>query len=214
MIDSRKYWIARHDELQGDVRAVGNRTRSSRDVLRVLEDGEAKLDRILRDSLPHGASALDLGCGTGRLHRLFDARGWRYRGVDISPTAIEQAIRGHSGGDFICDDIASYYDGERYDAVICWSVLLHMVDDSDWRSLLSVAAKHLSGSGFLIIADTIPESRPVKTAPHCVFRTQREYHVYLRELGMTMLPNAFSSGGQHGFGGFWLAFHHLFPIDK
>ncbi|OGW62561.1 MAG: hypothetical protein A2V83_07395 [Nitrospirae bacterium RBG_16_64_22] len=88
---------------------------------------ELKLDRIAKFA---GVSPdlLDVGCGTGVFLDMVRKKGWRGRGIEVSPTAARYA-RDVFGLDVIEAGIESWPgDGETYDVVTMFDVLEHLRD--------------------------------------------------------------------------------------
>lgn len=71
-----------------------------------------------------GDRVLELGCGDGYLAMLFASRGYRYRGMDLSPKMVEAAKERLqiAGFDANCEvsDLRSYSPGEPYDAIVSY----------------------------------------------------------------------------------------------
>jgi SAM-dependent methyltransferase len=81
--------------------------------------------RLAAGDLPTSGTALDLGCGSGVQTLLLAAHGLRVVGVDLSPTAIDQARRrasGHAAGSrarFIAGDVTEVRGiGEPFDLLV------------------------------------------------------------------------------------------------
>lgn len=121
---------------------------------RLFERYAAKL------SLPQGAEALEIGCGTGvvarSLARRPNVRG-RVTGVDQSPVFIERARR-FAEAEGLADKIAfqvgdahalPFNDG-RFDAVIAHTLISHVTDPA---SVLSEARRVLKPGGTLVVFD-------------------------------------------------------------
>jgi len=92
---------------------------------------------------------LEVGCGEGHLSAILARDGRKVRGIDISPSVIEQAEcnpdnRAH-GAQF---EVASVYDltaeQDRSELVVCCEVLEHLEDPEAALSVLaSLACPHL-----------------------------------------------------------------------
>jgi cyclopropane fatty-acyl-phospholipid synthase-like methyltransferase len=81
--------------------------------------------RLAAGELPESGTALDLGCGSGVQTLLLAAHGLRVVGVDLSPTAIEEARRrasAHPAGGrarFIAGDVTEVSGiGEPFDVLV------------------------------------------------------------------------------------------------
>ena len=75
-----------------------------------------------------GQSILDIGCGAGAYHDMFDQlKGMTYTGCDISDTMVRIARERHPAGRFELADATAlpYGDGE-FDMAFCCAVLLHL----------------------------------------------------------------------------------------
>ena len=111
------------------------------------------LDRFLEGLRPQAAAArpltlLDVGCGTGRLaRRLFDA-GFSVVGVDISPSAIEEAST-------LADVSAAErprIDGSPFDVAVCQLVLSIVGGVLERENLLRHLHQHLRPGGRLYLS--------------------------------------------------------------
>ncbi len=134
-----------------------------------------QLDRFLEGLRPQAAAArpptlLDVGCGTGRLaRRLFDA-GFSVVGVDISPTAIDEArslaVPSEGGGAFLRFDVADvsaaerpWIDGAPFDVVVCQLVLSIVGGVLERENLLRHLHEHLRpGGGLYLSASGVSDS--------------------------------------------------------
>ena len=127
-----------------------------------------QLDRFLEEFRPQAAvsrppTLLDVGCGTGRLaRRLFDA-GYSVVGVDISPTAIEEASTlaraSDLGGPLLRFDVADVsvaerprIDGSPFDVVVCQLVLSIVGGVRERENLLRHLLAHLRPGGSLYLS--------------------------------------------------------------
>jgi SAM-dependent methyltransferase len=134
-----------------------------------------QLDRYLEGLRPQAAAArpptlLDVGCGTGRLaRRLFDA-GFSVVGVDISPTAIDEArslaAPSDGGGAFLRFDVADVsaaerprIDGAPFDVVVCQLVLSIVGGVLERETILRHLHEHLRpGGGLYLSASGVSDS--------------------------------------------------------
>lgn len=185
--DQSKYWIDRHDRLQGDPRSVGNLARSVEENLA----GEQELQGLVTQAgellspLTANKSVLDLGCGYGRIAPQWIGTGFAYTGVDISPVAVEAARERASQGRFLCADLLSWQPDEKYGVVSVLYVLVHFVDDTKWRRFLQNALAAIDEGGFFIFADHFP-AKLERPAAHVAARPLSDYQAELASLGFAL----------------------------
>ena len=77
--------------------------------------------------LPHDATVMDVGCGTGLLLAMFRELGFDCRGIDQSPVAAEAGMKKYG----VRIDVGSVFDlpaGNEFDLVATSHVLEHIVD--------------------------------------------------------------------------------------
>jgi SAM-dependent methyltransferase len=115
---------------------------------------------LSRTWVPKGSYVLDYGCGPGRLSRLLQGLGLRVFGVDTSVGMIEQARSliqpGSDMGFSAIEKSDEAMAPERYDAVVCSSVIEY-VPDAD--GLLQQFHASLKGPGVLVISFANKASR-------------------------------------------------------
>lgn len=93
---------------------------------------------------------LDLGCGNGMLP-IF-AMFKKYKGIDFSEVAIEQAKRFCKTAEFICGDVTPFIKKEKYSLVVLTEFLEHIDNDIEIIGLIK------KGSNVLI---SVPFDEPV-----------------------------------------------------
>ncbi|WP_341890426.1 class I SAM-dependent methyltransferase [Variovorax sp. YR752] len=92
--------------------------------------------------VPHGASVLDVACGSGRHLRWFAQRGCRVTGVDRDAAALEPL---RDAGEVLVADIENGpwpLAGRRFDAVVVTNYL--------WRPLLPTLVASVAPGGVLL----------------------------------------------------------------
>ncbi|MEU7579613.1 class I SAM-dependent methyltransferase [Streptomyces sp. NPDC041068] len=95
---------------------------------------------LLRNLPPHGRTALDIGCGTGRFARLLAARGYEVDALDPSAEVIAEAEEAGGGPRFRQADVTKedLPDG-HYDVITCLASLHHMPFDTVTRLRAALA---------------------------------------------------------------------------
>lgn len=112
--------------------------------------GEAEL---ICGALPVGASILDLGCGTGRIAHRLTALGHQVVGVDQSADMLAHA----RGFQTVQAPIAGLELRRRFGAVLLSSNLFNIPDDTDRRSVLAAARRHVADDGLVLVQWHPPE---------------------------------------------------------
>jgi SAM-dependent methyltransferase len=112
-------------------------------------------DRFI-DRLGHGASVLDLGCGSGRpVARHMVERGLRVVGVDSSPTMISFCSDRLPDQEWIIADMRQLALGRRFDGILAWDSFFHLGYD-DQRRMFAIFADHTS-VGTILMFNTGPQ---------------------------------------------------------
>ena len=160
--DEKDYWRGRHDDHQGQYKAVGIDNipeRANQLAYRQLvQQYERLLDRL---NLPAGTPALDAGAGIGAFTHLLYNRGFDLTALDISQTALD-------GIDLpikkICSPIADAELPERaFQYVHSFDVLYHIMDDAEWAASLAALAR--SSSRYVVLHERftwLPQWAPSK----------------------------------------------------
>ena len=105
-----------------------------------------------------GRDVLELGCGNGYWTRFFAEKGVRsYTGVDIAFSAIESLRTVYPQYTFHCMDIGRSPSAlaalGRFDNVVAFDVLFHILEDTEWAAALSVARASLRPNGTFIFSE-------------------------------------------------------------
>ncbi len=114
-----------------------------------------RIAAALSGSLPHGASLLEIGVGTGRIALPLSRTGLKIYGIDISRKMMERMQVSRSGD----GDIAGLVEGDAaslpfaaaaLDAVLAVHVL-HLLDD--WRAAIHEARRVIKPGGVFALGD-------------------------------------------------------------
>jgi SAM-dependent methyltransferase len=98
-------------------------------------------------AVPAGARILELGCGVGRVTHPLLERGFTVTAVDESAEMLERV----RGARTICGPIEKLDLGEKFDAVMLASFLVHAGDAEVRRGLLRACVRHVAEGGCVLI---------------------------------------------------------------
>ena len=195
-----------------EIVALYDRTAEAWDSARgdALREG-AWLGR-LTDGLPEGASALDVGCGTGRpIAAALLARGFSVTGVDSSPRLLARAAAALPGGEWVRADMRALEFGRRFDAVLAWHSLFHL-DHADQRRTLPLLAAHVAPGGRLMFTSGTSHGVAMgEWQGEPLFHASlapEEYRAILTEAGLTV--ESYSPGDDATV---WLARRQIKPAS-
>ncbi|MGW4545766.1 class I SAM-dependent methyltransferase [Streptomyces violaceorubidus] len=102
---------------------------------------------IVAAAVPEGARVLELGSGVGRMTHPLLERGFTVTAVDESAQMLERV----RGARTLCSPIEALDLGERFDAVLLASFLVHTGDIEVRRGLLRTCARHVEDEGCVLI---------------------------------------------------------------
>ncbi|MER6166872.1 class I SAM-dependent methyltransferase [Streptomyces violaceorubidus] len=102
---------------------------------------------IVAAAVPEGARVLELGSGVGRMTHPLLERGFTVTAVDESAQMLERV----RGARTLCSPIEALDLGERFDAVLLASFLVHTGDVEVRRGLLRTCARHVEDEGCVLI---------------------------------------------------------------
>ncbi|MEI8173431.1 MAG: class I SAM-dependent methyltransferase [Deltaproteobacteria bacterium] len=102
---------------------------------------------------------LEVGCSLGNIAPAFIDKNVEYTGIDTDPVAIEYAkkdFRKHGSFNFICNDLRTYVEKTKttYDYIL-FAGVLHHIDDTLSKELISAAKKLLAENGIIVIVDPL-----------------------------------------------------------
>lgn len=178
------YWEQRHRTFCTSHEAVGHIGLSAQaNATQYATKRKLILDTIDRHlSVDRHTTLLDAGCGIGLLTQHFVEAGFRVVGADFCAGAIERAKADGGTAEFIVSPLSSLDLGRRFEVVVVADVLLHVVDDVEWRRTLAALTRHLSPHGIFVILDWFDEDTE-GLGEHVRPRAIHRYHETLDELG-------------------------------
>jgi 2-polyprenyl-3-methyl-5-hydroxy-6-metoxy-1,4-benzoquinol methylase len=137
----------------------------------------------LRFSSPH-PTVLELGCGTGPGACFLAERGFRVKGIDLIPLAIEiareqSAARGLEIRYQVMDVTQLTHTGNRYDLIVDSYCLQGIVTDADRQRVFAAVRARLKRTGTYLVSSAMFDARRFCKAEHIVdAETGIVYHPY------------------------------------
>lgn len=185
--DPRDYWESRHRTDYGTFKAVGHRQLPDEQNAEQYEVKKERIVEMIRRYVdePRGRTLLDAGCGTGHLTATYVELGFGVVGVDFSETALQCARRTGVDAWLFVSPLSRLDFESRFDVITVVDVLLHVVDEREWRDALAALARHLDPDGVMIVLDCF--ARPgEKWNGHCRPRSLDTYRTALEALHLTI----------------------------
>jgi SAM-dependent methyltransferase len=136
-----------------------------------LDDYESRWDLMAaRGENPHGEvdfvmgfspkTALDAGCGFGRVGIELNARGVEIIGVDLDPDLLERAKRRAPELDWRLADLATVDIGRQFDLVVVAGNVIGFVDEPDREAAVRNCARHVAPGGHLVMGNQLKATWP------------------------------------------------------
>ncbi len=184
------YWERRHRTFRTSHEAVGHIGLSAQaNATQYATKRKLILDAIGRYlSVNYHTTLLDAGCGIGLLTRHFVEAGFRVVGADFCAGAIERAKAENGEAEFVVSALSSLDLGRRFDVVVVADVLLHVVDNAEWRLTLSALTRHLTPGGVFVILDWFEEDAD-DLGEHVRPRAVHRYRDVLDEFGCEVIEH-------------------------
>ena len=136
-----------------------------------LDEYEARWDQMAeRGENPHGEvdfvmqfaprTALDAGCGFGRVGIELDARGVDIVGVDLDPDLLDRARRRAPALDWRLANLAAVDLHRQFDLVVVAGNVIGFVDGPDRESAVRNCARHVAPAGHLVMGNQLKPTWP------------------------------------------------------
>lgn len=122
------------------------------DPIWLAQDGKGRVEHCSSLLRNHGVNKntiiLDIGCGTGVLKKYLPEP--QIHGIDISQTAIEEAIKVYESANAMnLDEEQLPFDDNKFDYVVCLDTIEHLFDPNH---ALEESYRALAKNGILIIS--------------------------------------------------------------
>ena len=151
-------------------------------------------------TLPSGATVLDLGCGTGvAISKALIERGFKVYGVDASPTIVAEFRARFPSAPVQCADVEdSDFFARTFDGAVAWG-LFFLLDAEDQRRLLKKIAGVLQSGGRLLFTapNEIVSWPDVMTGRSQFSLGYEEYRKALEAEGMLLVGTYRDAGENH-----------------
>jgi SAM-dependent methyltransferase len=121
-----------------------------------------------------GLDILDLGCGTGIYSKFYSKLGANVKGIDISDEAIKSIRNRNLPGEYKTAKSSEIPFDKEFDAVHCFSVLYHIIDDSEWKKTLNEIYNHTRDEGLIILRISWNDEK-IEPADHVKMREESKY---------------------------------------
>ena len=136
-----------------------------------LDDYESRWDRMAENGEnPHGEvdfvkqfepkTALDAGCGFGRVGIELNARGVDVIGVDLDPDLLARAKRRAPELDWRLANLATVDLGRQFDLVVVAGNVIGFVDTPERQLAVQNCARHVAPGGWLVMGNQLKATWP------------------------------------------------------
>jgi SAM-dependent methyltransferase len=109
---------------------------------------------VIAAAVPPGARILELGCGVGRVTRPLLERGFDVTAVDESAEMLQRVPEGARRVRSAIEDLDL---GEKFDAVLLGSFLVHAGDAGVRQRLLATCRRHVGDDGVVLVQREGPD---------------------------------------------------------
>lgn len=173
----RDFWTKKYTEFEGEeYRVVGNRSWSYNEYIHNSKDIIEEFKSVIKP----GDTALDFGCGIGRLRPLLQNYYRQYIGVDVVKkidTEEEYQIKGGASKVIYYDSKDFLVSNIKVDAVFCCVVLQHIVENSELTPIIDKFRQILPLGGLVYLNEQVGNGETIlrKGMKYIKSRSLQEY---------------------------------------
>ncbi|MDD5639011.1 MAG: class I SAM-dependent methyltransferase, partial [Candidatus Pacebacteria bacterium] len=135
------------------------------------------LDEILEPNMKF----LDAGSGIGYFTKFLLSKGVLVDACDISPNALAILRKNNPKVRTICSSLTNLNEKDKYDAVHCFDVLYHVIDDKEWEACIKKFS--LISNKYIILHQRFTNRKPMIISNHIKYRSYKEITALLESLG-------------------------------
>jgi SAM-dependent methyltransferase len=158
--------------------------------------------RAWAQTLPPGATVLDLGCGTGvPITRAILDQGLTVYGVDASPAMISAFRANFPDVPVACESVeASEFFGRTFGGIVAWG-LIFLLPPASQRALIRRAAAALEPGGRFLFTAPAPACtwNDLLTGRRSISLGASAYREQLTEAGLSLVAEYDDEGDNHYF---------------
>lgn len=150
------------------------------------------LHRTVLPLLSGNSRVLDFGCGNGEYTELLSAASGPTLGIDVSEPLIDEARRMRSSPGTSFAVAHRPPAAQSFDLVSCMGVLVCVLDDTDFESILTELAHAVRPNGHLVLRETFAwnDAQIVENDDYVAhYRTPLQYLTLLADCGIELLTD-------------------------
>jgi len=134
-----------------------------------------------------GQQVLDSGCGTGIYSKFYSDLGAEVTGFDFSESAIREIHKQGIPGNYSVQKLPDVgYTNDQFDFTHSFSVLYHILDDTEWEKSIHQLARVTKTTGHILLRIEWTDE-PGRASEHYKQRSRSEYKRVFNELGLEIV---------------------------
>lgn len=166
LIDVAEYWENRH--LKQDLSSVGQKSYSDKANYYLYKIVKKQYEKVLKKLEFEEKSAIDAGAGVGIFCEFLSKRQFNVTAVDISSNALKKLkLKFPQINTFQCKLSKLPFNNLQFEAVHCFDVLYHIVDDSEWFNSINELTR--VSKKYLILHQNFQNRKPFYMSKHVGF---------------------------------------------